>query len=135
MPGKSMNVIDISVMDELEALIEDIRTNDAIKGAVVTSGKETFSGGADLSMLQALLGVSRNTRRGWPRAGDQKLCSTRPAASANAICRLETAASRWRGDQRHLRRRRLRTGARLPRIASPPTTRRSRSACRKSGSG
>ena len=56
MPDKSMNVIDISVMDELETLIEEIRTNDSIKGAVFTSGKNTFSGGADLSMLQALLG-------------------------------------------------------------------------------
>ncbi|MEX2319695.1 MAG: enoyl-CoA hydratase-related protein, partial [Bauldia sp.] len=56
MPDKSMNVIDISVMDELEALIEEIRTNDSVKGAVITSGKTVFSGGADLSMLQALLG-------------------------------------------------------------------------------
>ena len=55
MPGKSMNVIDTSVMDELEALVERIGSDATVKGVVITSGKEAFSGGADLSMLQALL--------------------------------------------------------------------------------
>lgn len=53
MPDNSMNVIDWSVMDELEAIIEAIAGDDAI-GAIITSGKDTFSGGADLKMLQAL---------------------------------------------------------------------------------
>ena len=52
MPGKSMNVIDVSVMEELEAVVEKISTDAAIKGAVVTSGKDTFGGGADLTMLE-----------------------------------------------------------------------------------
>ena len=55
MPGKSMNVIDVSVMDEIEAITAEIASNAAIKGAVITSGKEAFSGGADLNMLQTLL--------------------------------------------------------------------------------
>ncbi len=55
MGGKSMNVIDQSVMDEMERVVEEIRGDDAIRGAVITSGKEAFSGGADLAMLQALL--------------------------------------------------------------------------------
>ncbi len=55
MPGKSMNVIDLSVMDELEALIREVTENDAIKGAVLTSGKKAFGAGADLTMLQGML--------------------------------------------------------------------------------
>jgi 3-hydroxyacyl-CoA dehydrogenase/enoyl-CoA hydratase/3-hydroxybutyryl-CoA epimerase len=55
MPGRSMNVVDAAVMDELDALIEEIKTNAAIRGVVITSGKQAFSGGADLAMLQALL--------------------------------------------------------------------------------
>jgi 3-hydroxyacyl-CoA dehydrogenase/enoyl-CoA hydratase/3-hydroxybutyryl-CoA epimerase len=55
MPDKSMNVIDVSVMDELDALVERIRSDEAVTGVVITSGKESFSGGADLSMLQTLL--------------------------------------------------------------------------------
>src|SRR6476659_1052996 len=52
MPGKSMNVIDMSVVDEIEALVEKVASDAAIKGAVVTSGKDTFGGGADLTMLE-----------------------------------------------------------------------------------
>jgi 3-hydroxyacyl-CoA dehydrogenase/enoyl-CoA hydratase/3-hydroxybutyryl-CoA epimerase len=52
MPGKSMNVIDGSVMDELDKLVEKVAADTAIKGAVVTSGKDTFGGGADLTMLE-----------------------------------------------------------------------------------
>jgi 3-hydroxyacyl-CoA dehydrogenase/enoyl-CoA hydratase/3-hydroxybutyryl-CoA epimerase len=52
MPGKSMNVIDFALVDELEALIEKVAGDAAIKGAVITSGKEAFGGGADLTMLE-----------------------------------------------------------------------------------
>ena len=55
MPGKSMNVIDLTVMDELDALIDAVAGDDKITGAVITSGKDTFSGGADLTMLEGLL--------------------------------------------------------------------------------
>src|SRR3954466_7997707 len=52
MPGKTMNVIDVSVMEELEGIVEKVSTDAAIKGAVITSGKDTFGGGADLNMLE-----------------------------------------------------------------------------------
>src|SRR5262245_2595102 len=51
MPGKSMNVIDMDVIAELEQHVEKVATDAAIKGAVITSGKDTFGGGADLTML------------------------------------------------------------------------------------
>ncbi len=54
MPGRSMNVITPEVMQELSAIIDTVTTDAAIKGCVVTSGKEAFSGGADLTMLQGL---------------------------------------------------------------------------------
>src|SRR6266540_242624 len=54
MPGRSMNVIDQKVMAELDAIVEKVATDAAIKGAVVTSGKDTFSGGADLTTLDSL---------------------------------------------------------------------------------
>jgi 3-hydroxyacyl-CoA dehydrogenase / enoyl-CoA hydratase / 3-hydroxybutyryl-CoA epimerase len=52
MPGKSMNVIDQKVGEELAAIVEKVATDPAIKGAVITSGKDSFCGGADLSMLE-----------------------------------------------------------------------------------
>jgi 3-hydroxyacyl-CoA dehydrogenase/enoyl-CoA hydratase/3-hydroxybutyryl-CoA epimerase len=54
-PGRSMNVLDAVAIEELTALVERIAGDAAIKGAVVTSGKETFSAGADLTMLQVLV--------------------------------------------------------------------------------
>ncbi|WP_159589506.1 3-hydroxyacyl-CoA dehydrogenase NAD-binding domain-containing protein [Chelativorans xinjiangense] len=57
MPDRSMNVFTEQVMDELEAIVDRVAGEGAIKGAVITSGKETFSGGADLTMLQKMLGL------------------------------------------------------------------------------
>ena len=53
MPGRSMNVIDAKVMEELAAIVEKVATDGAIKGAVLTSGKDAFCAGADLTMLEA----------------------------------------------------------------------------------
>ncbi|NIX78150.1 3-hydroxyacyl-CoA dehydrogenase NAD-binding domain-containing protein [Microvirga terricola] len=54
MPDRSMNVITPQVMEELSQIVEKVAGDAAIKGCVITSGKETFSGGADLTMLQGL---------------------------------------------------------------------------------
>ena len=54
MPGRSMNVIDEKVTDELAAIVERVATDAAIKGAVITSGKDAFCAGADLTMLETL---------------------------------------------------------------------------------
>ncbi|WP_112663782.1 FAD-dependent oxidoreductase [Microvirga flavescens] len=54
MPDRSMNVITPEVMEELSQIVEKVAGDAAIKGCVITSGKETFSGGADLNMLQGL---------------------------------------------------------------------------------
>jgi 3-hydroxyacyl-CoA dehydrogenase / enoyl-CoA hydratase / 3-hydroxybutyryl-CoA epimerase len=53
MPGRSMNVITTEVGEELLRIVEEVATNAAIKGCVIASGKESFSGGADLSMLES----------------------------------------------------------------------------------
>src|SRR5712671_2084234 len=51
-PGRSMNVIDMKTIQELSDIVERVATDAAIKGAVVTSSKETFCAGADLTMLE-----------------------------------------------------------------------------------
>jgi 3-hydroxyacyl-CoA dehydrogenase / enoyl-CoA hydratase / 3-hydroxybutyryl-CoA epimerase len=53
-PERTMNVIDGPVMAELSALVEDLTADKAVKGVVITSGKETFCAGADLTMLETL---------------------------------------------------------------------------------
>jgi 3-hydroxyacyl-CoA dehydrogenase / enoyl-CoA hydratase / 3-hydroxybutyryl-CoA epimerase len=54
MPGRSMNVIDLQVIAELRGIVERVAGDEAIKGVVITSGKEAFSAGADLNMLESL---------------------------------------------------------------------------------
>jgi 3-hydroxyacyl-CoA dehydrogenase/enoyl-CoA hydratase/3-hydroxybutyryl-CoA epimerase len=53
-PGRSMNVITEQMMHDLVAHIAKIKSDPAIKGAVITSGKPAFMAGADLEMLRAM---------------------------------------------------------------------------------
>ncbi|PBC07738.1 3-hydroxyacyl-CoA dehydrogenase NAD-binding domain-containing protein [Mesorhizobium sp. WSM3859] len=55
MPDRSMNVFTEEVMRELNAIVDKVAGDAAIKGAVITSGKDSFSGGADITMLQKML--------------------------------------------------------------------------------
>jgi 3-hydroxyacyl-CoA dehydrogenase/enoyl-CoA hydratase/3-hydroxybutyryl-CoA epimerase len=61
-PGRSMNTITAKVMAELPQVVERIRTDAAIKGVVITSGKASgFCAGADLGeMGQRTAGDSRS---------------------------------------------------------------------------
>ncbi len=69
MPGRSMNVITQEVMAELEAAIDAVVKDPAVKGCVITSGKENFSGGADLAMLE---GFSRQYAKMLKTDGEEK---------------------------------------------------------------
>jgi 3-hydroxyacyl-CoA dehydrogenase / enoyl-CoA hydratase / 3-hydroxybutyryl-CoA epimerase len=53
-PGSTMNLIDTTMIAELSAIVEQIAADAEIKGAVITSGKDTFCAGADLTMLEGL---------------------------------------------------------------------------------
>ena len=52
--GRSMNVLDETTITELEAIVKQTSGDAAVKGVVVTSGKDAFSAGADLSMLEGM---------------------------------------------------------------------------------
>ena len=51
-PGKSMNVMSLEGLQQLDAAIDDALADDVVKGIVITSGKEgSFAGGMDLNLL------------------------------------------------------------------------------------
>ncbi len=50
-PEKSMNVMTFDGWDELDALIDRALGDDAVKGVVLTSGKDSFAGGMDLNVI------------------------------------------------------------------------------------
>ena len=53
-PAKSMNVLDTATIEELGQIVAQTTSDTAVKGVVITSGKEAFSAGADLSMLEGM---------------------------------------------------------------------------------
>ena len=56
MPGRTMNVISASALEEITEWVERIASDPSIKGAVITSGKEAFCAGADLNEMEMSAG-------------------------------------------------------------------------------
>jgi 3-hydroxyacyl-CoA dehydrogenase/enoyl-CoA hydratase/3-hydroxybutyryl-CoA epimerase len=53
-PDRSMNVITLQGIEELSAIVERLAADAAVKGVVITSAKDTFCGGADVTLLESL---------------------------------------------------------------------------------
>ena len=60
MPGRTMNVFSVELMDALDALIERAERDAAVRAIVVTSGKATFLAGADLVMVRGYTRAARS---------------------------------------------------------------------------
>ncbi|MEO0344250.1 MAG: 3-hydroxyacyl-CoA dehydrogenase NAD-binding domain-containing protein [Pseudomonadota bacterium] len=50
-PEKSMNVLTLQGAKELDAAVNKVLSDDAVKGAIITSGKKDFAGGMDLNIV------------------------------------------------------------------------------------
>src|SRR6056297_1529707 len=60
--GKSMNVMNMEGWPLLESLVDDALADDAVKGIVITSGKEgTFAGGMDLNVIAKMKEMAGDT--------------------------------------------------------------------------
>jgi 3-hydroxyacyl-CoA dehydrogenase / enoyl-CoA hydratase / 3-hydroxybutyryl-CoA epimerase len=90
MPERSMNVITPQVIDELEQITDHVAAEASIKGCVITSGKETFSGGADLSMLQSASAEYQEARREKGEEEAAKLYFERASRLSLVYRKLET---------------------------------------------
>ena len=53
-PGKSMNVLTSEAFALVEGFIDRALADDAVKGIVITSGKDSFAGGMDLNVLASI---------------------------------------------------------------------------------
>ncbi|MBR0557106.1 enoyl-CoA hydratase/isomerase family protein [Ciceribacter sp. L1K23] len=73
MPDKSMNVFTVEVMDEIDRIVDETVADDKVKGVVFTSGKKTFSGGADLTMLKGMFSMIEEERARDPAGAVKKL--------------------------------------------------------------
>ena len=95
MPGKPMNVLADDVMSELNQIIDAVVADSRIKGVVLTSGKEAFSAGADLTMLQhGAQRLADNVKT----LGPEKAMATfveDSGAGARVFRRMETCGKPW----------------------------------------
>ncbi|WP_160006693.1 FAD-dependent oxidoreductase [Rhizobium sp. 18055] len=94
MPGKSMNVFTSEVLEELNAIIDQTVADSAIKGVVITSGKSSFSGGADLSMIKAMFTFYQDEKAKSPDTAAQKLFDL-VGRMTGLFRKLETSGKPW----------------------------------------
>jgi 3-hydroxyacyl-CoA dehydrogenase / enoyl-CoA hydratase / 3-hydroxybutyryl-CoA epimerase len=95
MPERTMNVITMDTIKELSEIVEKVASDAAIKGAVITSGKDAFCGGADLTMLEGMGATYAETAR---KQGEEAAASYVYAESRKLSLlyrRIETCGKPW----------------------------------------
>ncbi|MGC1639207.1 MAG: 3-hydroxyacyl-CoA dehydrogenase NAD-binding domain-containing protein [Pseudolabrys sp.] len=95
MADRSMNVITTGVIEELGALVDKVAADSAIKGAVATSGKDAFCGGADLTMLEGMGAVFANLVRTKGEEAAAAFVFDESRKLSQVYRRLETSGKPW----------------------------------------
>jgi len=95
MPGRSMNLIDAGVIEELSSIVDQVTDAAAIKGAVVTSAKEAFCGGADLTVLEQMAGQYAALRKAKGEEAANQMVFEESRKLSQLYRRLETCGKPW----------------------------------------
>jgi 3-hydroxyacyl-CoA dehydrogenase/enoyl-CoA hydratase/3-hydroxybutyryl-CoA epimerase len=95
MAGRSMNVINADVIEELGKLVEKVAGDAAIKGAVITSGKDAFCGGADLTMLERMNSLYTQMIRNQGAEAAAQFVFDESRKLSLVYRRLETSGKPW----------------------------------------
>ncbi len=94
MPDKSMNVFTAEVLEELGAVLDATVADAAVKGVVFTSGKSTFSGGADLSMIKSMFSFYQEEKEKDEQQATAKLFDL-VGRMSGLYRRIETCGKPW----------------------------------------
>jgi 3-hydroxyacyl-CoA dehydrogenase / enoyl-CoA hydratase / 3-hydroxybutyryl-CoA epimerase len=94
-PGRSMNVLDTATIEELSAIVDQTTADAAVKGVVVTSGKEAFSAGADLSMLEGMNRTFAEARQAKGEEAAQQLLFDESRKLSLTLRKIETSGKPW----------------------------------------
>ena len=94
MADKTMNVFTLEVLEELDAIVDQVTNDEAVKGAVITSGKSTYSGGADLTMMNAVFERIHEERAKDPN-GVSKALFEQVGRMTGLFRKLETCGKPW----------------------------------------
>jgi len=87
MPGRTMNVFSADLMDALDALMDRVGSDAAVRSVVLTSGKPSFLAGADLAMVRGFCDAADrlNTEQMFALCG----------RLGRQVLRLENSAKPW----------------------------------------
>lgn len=94
-PGRSMNVFDELSTRELGEIIKQTTADAAIKGVVITSAKDAFCAGADLSMLE---GMNRSYAALLKEKGEEaanQMLFEQSRGMSQAFRAIETSGKPW----------------------------------------
>ncbi|MDB5521615.1 MAG: 3-hydroxyacyl-CoA dehydrogenase, NAD-binding [Tardiphaga sp.] len=94
-PGRSMNVLDTKTIEELGAIVAATSADAAIKGVVITSGKDAFSAGADLSMLDGMNKTFLATKKSKGDEAAQQMLFDESRKLSLTLRKIETSGKPW----------------------------------------
>jgi 3-hydroxyacyl-CoA dehydrogenase/enoyl-CoA hydratase/3-hydroxybutyryl-CoA epimerase len=95
MADRSMNVITMDVIAELGTIVDKVTNDAAIKGAVITSAKPAFCGGADLTMLERMRGLYTDMVRKQGEEAAAKMVFDESRKLSQLYRRIETCGKPW----------------------------------------
>jgi 3-hydroxyacyl-CoA dehydrogenase/enoyl-CoA hydratase/3-hydroxybutyryl-CoA epimerase len=95
LPGRSMNVLDTATIEELGAIVEATTADAAVKGVVITSAKDAFCAGADLSMLEGLNKTFAQYRKDKGEEAAQQMLFDESRKLSQILRRIETSGKPW----------------------------------------
>jgi 3-hydroxyacyl-CoA dehydrogenase/enoyl-CoA hydratase/3-hydroxybutyryl-CoA epimerase len=94
-PGRTMNVLDAEVLSELSAIVETTTADAAVRGVVITSGKDSFCAGADLNVLGTLNAAFARTLASKGEEAAAKEIFEGSRAASLLYRRIETCGKPW----------------------------------------
>jgi 3-hydroxyacyl-CoA dehydrogenase / enoyl-CoA hydratase / 3-hydroxybutyryl-CoA epimerase len=94
-PGRSMNVLDETSISELEAIIKQTSEDAAVKGVVITSGKEALCAGADLSMLEGMANTYADLLKSKGEVAANQVLFDQSRRFSQVFRSIETSGKPW----------------------------------------
>ena len=94
-PGRSMNVLDETSVTELEAIVKQTSADTAVKGVVITSGKEALCAGADLSMLEGMANTYAGVLKDKGEVAANQMLFDQSRRFSQVFRSIETSGKPW----------------------------------------
>src|ERR1700755_3491708 len=94
-PGRSMNVLDETSTNELDAIVKDTTADANVKGVVITSAKDAFCAGADLSMLEGMNQTYARTLKDKGEVAANQALFNQASGMSQVFRRIETSGKPW----------------------------------------